>query len=216
MAIYHILSVESSVTFNIFFTFKIFLQSTIRSQFVCTWYLNSSASTSAFWKYCPNSSSKSNISDVHSPFRDSQFLKCLCEVWNLSNLPQHGHLFSYSYQVIISMNTLLPCTLQGVFARAKVKQQLSASEWVCPWILVSFCIWCLGGELTWLDTDPCYSLFGYRQVGLRGHTSAPRRSQLSFPHSEQSASEHLEYQPEHRNSFCDWAHAQTWLEAASL
>lgn len=41
--------------------------------------------------------------------------------------------------------------------------------------------------------DPCYSWFGCRRVELRGHTGAPPRSQLSFPHSEQSASEHLEH-----------------------
>lgn len=40
--------------------------------------------------------------------------------------------------------------------------------------------------------DPCCSWFGYRQVGLKGHTSAALLSQWPFPRSEQSASEHLE------------------------
>lgn len=109
------------------------------------------------------------------------------------NLSLQLGLFAFMHNTRISVSPVAP---------GRDEKQVSLSLSVCLWILlVSFWKWCLGGKLTWLDMDPCYSWFGYRQVGLRGHRSAPPRSQLSFPHSEQSASEHLEYQWEERKAF---------------
>lgn len=135
--------------------------------------------------------------------------------WAVKKPPQNLWLQQLCKFQSGSLNALLPrksvCTCKG--------WRTIVCLWVCSWtLLVSFCNWCLGGELTWLDMDPCRSWFGYHQVGLRGRTSAPLLSQLSFPHSEQSASEHLEYQRENRNGFCDEAHTWThaWLAAVSL